>query len=129
MISPSEDKTFPLVEPLLSWTSRRQQALSSNVANVDTPGYHAQDYSFETELSASLAMNTTSARHITPVQETPSARVFEVGTKEKANGNNVDMDRELTEMAKNGLQYVTLVQYLSQKLRTLRSAISDGGKV
>jgi flagellar basal body rod protein FlgB len=41
----------------------------------------------------------------------------------------VDLDREMTELSKNGLQYIALVQYLNQKLRTLRSAITDGGRI
>ncbi len=35
----------------------------------------------------------------------------------------------MTEITKNGLQYITLVQYLNQKIRTLRAAINEGGKV
>jgi flagellar basal-body rod protein FlgB len=129
MISPSEDRNFPVLQDLLSWTSKRQQALGSNVANLDTPGYRAQDYSFEQELASSIVMTSTSPKHITPIQESSNARLFEVETREKPNGNNVDIDRELTEITKNGVQYLTLVQYLNQKIRTLRSSITDGGKV
>jgi flagellar basal-body rod protein FlgB len=129
MITPSEDRNFPILQDLLSWTSKRQQALGSNVANLDTPGYRAQDYSFEQELASSIVMTSTSPRHITPIQESSSARVFDVDSREKPNGNNVDIDRELTEITKNGVQYLTLVQYLNQKIRTLRSSITDGGKV
>ena len=129
MISPSEDRNFPILQDLLSWTSKRQQALGSNVANLDTPGYRAQDYSFEQELASSIVMAATSSRHITPIKESSNARLFDVETREKPNGNNVDIDRELTEITKNGVQYLTLVQYLNQKIRTLRSSITDGGKV
>jgi len=130
MIGPSQDKTFPKMEGLLSWTSKRQQALSSNIANKDTPGYQAKDFTFETELALSVDLVSTSPKHIAPVhQETSDARVIEVGTQVKANGNNVDIERELTEITKNGVQYLTLVQYLNSKIRTMRSAITDGGKV
>ena len=128
MISPSEDRTFPVMQDLMTWTSKRQQALSSNIANMDTPGYHAKDYSFEEQLASSVRLTTTSPRHITRVEDNANARSFEVGTDEKPNGNNVDIDRELTEITKNGVQYITLVQYLNQKIRTLRSAITDGGR-
>ena len=129
MISPSEDRTFPVLQDLLSWTSKRQQALASNVANLDTPGYRARDYSFESELAgAGIAMTTTSPNHLKPVAETTDARVFEVGSTAKPNGNNVDIDREMTEITKNGVQYLTLVQYLNHKIRTLRAAVTDGGK-
>src|SRR5437762_7576899 len=128
MINPTDGPLFPALEDLLSWTSKRQQALAANVANLDTPGYRAKDYSFEQELS-SLAMNATSKGHIKPMDDTTTARVFDVGTTEKPNGNNVDLEREMTEITKNGMQYITLVQYLNQKIRSLRAAINEGGKV
>lgn len=123
-----EDRMFPILENLLSWTSKRQQALASNVANMDTPGYRAKDYSFEQEMET-LNMAATSGQHIQPVHDSSQARMYEVATKTKINGNNVDLERELTEITKNGLQYITLVQYLNQKLRTLRASIIEGGKV
>ena len=128
MILPSEDRTFPKLEDLLTRASKRQQALSANIANLDTPGYRAKDYSFQDAL-ASIAMKKTSERHFGTVQDTTSARVIDVGTADKPNGNNVDIERELTEITKNGMEYVTLVEYLTQKIRTLRSAITEGGKV
>lgn len=123
-----DDKMFPVLEDLLSWTSRRQQALAANVANLDTPGYRAKDYTFQQELQ-SLNMTVTSGKHIAPVEDTSAARMVEVDTNVKPNGNSVNLERELTEITKNGLQYVTLVQYLNQRLRTLRAAIIEGGKV
>src|SRR5437773_7544456 len=107
MITPTGDRMFPELENLLTWTSKRQQALAANVANLDTPGYRSKDFSFQSEL-ASLAMQATSGKHLTPVEDTSSARVYDVGTQEKPNGNNVDIEREMTEITKNGLQYITL---------------------
>jgi len=127
-MDPTGGPLFPALENLLSYASKRQQALGANLANIDTPGYRSTDYSFEQEL-ASINMAATSGKHITLQDDTPSARQYEVDTKAKPNGNNVDLDREMTEISKNGLQYVTLVQYLNQKIRTLRTAITDGGKV
>lgn len=127
MIQPGDDQVFPALDNLLSWTTKRQQALAANVANMDTPGYHAKDYSFQEQLT-SLTLETTSPNHIAPIQDTTTAQVYEVGTKEKLNGNNVDIEREMTEISKNGLQYLTLLQYLNQKIRTMREAISEGGK-
>ena len=109
-----EDRMFPALENLLTLTSKRQQVLAANVANLDTPGYRAKDITFADQLDENLDV---------------SARVVEVETKEKPNGNNVDLDRELTEITKNGLQYITIVQYLNQRIKTLRAAIVEGGKV
>ena len=128
MINPSDGPVFPALEDLLSWASKRQQALGANLANMDTPGYRAKDYSFEQEL-ASIDLASTSSKHIAPQDDQASARLYEVDSKAKPNGNNVDLEREMSEITKNGLQYITLLQYLNQKIRTLRSAINDGGKV
>lgn len=119
------NKLFPVVENLLDWTAKRQQAISANLANIDTPGYKAKDVSFSAQMKA-LSLDVNSPAHLEPTN-TSGMSVFEVGTKEKQNGNTVDLDREMTELTKNGLQYVALVQFLNQKLRTLRSAIRDGG--
>ena len=64
-----------------------------------------------------------------PPEDTPKTRLYEVGTEEKPNGNTVDLEREMSELTKNGLQYLTLIEYLNQKVKTLRYAISEGGKV
>ena len=127
MIDPSNAPLFPAVEDLLSWTSKRQQALAANIANMDTPGYRAKDYSFEQQL-ATIDLASTSGKHITPLEDTTPARLYEVDTKVKRNGNSVDLEREMKEITKNALQYITLVQYLNQKIKTLRAAISEGGK-
>jgi len=128
MIAPSEDRNFPMLQNLLTWASKRQQALGANIANLDTPGYRAKDYTFEGELGSSLSMIATSEKHLAPFHEDSSARMIEVGGEEKLNGNNVDIERELTEITKNGVEYITMIQYLNHKVRTLRSAINEGGR-
>ena len=106
-----DGKLYPQLEQMLDWTAKRQQALSANIANLDTPGYRAKDVAFSEQLGE--AQLTT----------------YEVATNVKDNGNSVDLDREMTELTKNGLQYIALVQYLNSKLRTLRTSLTEGGKV
>jgi len=120
------EKMFPLIEHMLDLTAKRQQTISANLANIDTPGYRAQDASFSEQLQ-SLTMETSSPRHMSPIDDS-GVRVYEVGGNGKENGNNVDLDREMTELTRNGLQYVALVQFLNQKFKTLRTAITEGGK-
>ena len=122
------DKMFPVVENMLDWAAKRQQTISANLTNIDTPGYRAKDVSFS-EYMQNLGLDTSSSSHLPGFRETSNMRIYEVGAPEKQNGNTVDLDREMTELTKNGLQYIALVQFLNQKIRTLRTAISDGGKV
>jgi flagellar basal-body rod protein FlgB len=53
---------------------------------------------------------------------------YEVAGNADLKDNSVDLDHEMSEITKNGLQYVAMIQFVSQKLKTLRSAISEGGK-
>lgn len=122
--------TTPFVEHALDWTAHRQKVLSSNLANVDTPGFRARDMSFEPAQLHDAPLKTTSAKHIAIPAAEDSVRTFEVETTAvKANGNSVDLDRELSAAVKNGVQYLTLVQFVNQKLRTIRSGISEGGRI
>ena len=112
------------IETQLTVATRRQEALSANIANADTPGYRAQDVEFSEQMQL-LSVSGTSGKHITPLAGNSMVRMFHVDTEVKPNGNSVDMDRELTEVTKNGLEFITLMQFLQNKLRTLRSSISE----
>jgi flagellar basal-body rod protein FlgB len=113
-------------EHMLDLTAKRQQALSANVANADTPGYRATDFSFQEELSA-VQLEATHESHI-KLADDSGVRHYEVHSKVKENGNDVDLERELTELSKNAMKYMTLIQFLNQKIRTLRSSINEGGR-
>ncbi len=106
-----DNRIFPYLESMLDLTARRQQALASNIANMDTPGYKAQDVTFQQELNGAT-----------------TTKVIELGGTMKENGNNVELEKNMTELTKNGLQYLTLVQYMNQKIKTLRSSINEGGR-
>jgi len=46
----------------------------------------------------------------------------------KANGNTVSLESQMIESTSAGLQYITLIQYLNQKLRALRASITESGR-
>jgi flagellar basal-body rod protein FlgB len=51
------------IERMLDFTARRQQALASNIANLDTPGYKAKDVAFQQELSSNMQLTATDPSH------------------------------------------------------------------
>jgi flagellar basal-body rod protein FlgB len=125
----------PFVEKMLDVTMRRQEAISSNLANLDTPGYKAKDVVFQQELASSsnqLALASTHSGHITLSSGSSTAnspvQLVDSDAPEKPNGNNVDLDHQMMEMNKNGMQYVMLIQNLGSTIKTLRAAITDGGR-
>jgi flagellar basal-body rod protein FlgB len=105
-----DGKINSFVEARLDFIARRQQLLSKNIANLDTPDYKAQDLKFDEEFASA----------------TSAGEVFTVDRPAKPNGNSVDLEDQMTSLAKNGLEYVLLVQYLNSDIKSLRYAITEG---
>ena len=122
-----DNRLYPAIEDRMDWTARRQQVLSNNIANIDTPGFHSKDVSFSDQLQM-LQVNTPNPKHIAPIGMDSRMQQYEVAGNADLKDNSVDLDREMSELTKNGLQYVAMIQFVSQKLKTLRSAINEGGK-
>lgn len=130
-------KTMQILERSLDAASLRQKVLSNNIANVDTPNFKRSDISFESTLQASLNEDTplirgfrTDPRHI-PIgrpsfSEIRPEIIVESSTTVNNNGNNVDIDSEMTQLAVNQIKYNTLIQDLNGYLARLRSAIQGG---
>ncbi|MGC3991911.1 MAG: flagellar basal body rod protein FlgB [Chthoniobacteraceae bacterium] len=113
---------YQMSKMMLDVSTQRQEALASNIANVDTPGYHRLDVSktFETELQNHFKAGepTASSLHQSVIAADPDAR----GTR--ADGNNVELDNELLKMGSNEMQYETLTEFVSNSLAQLKTAIT-----
>ncbi len=112
----------------LDGLSLRQQAISRNLANVDTPGYKAQTVDFETTLKRmlshddSLPLKITNAGHQTsPTKQVGMTLSDRPGGSSRADENNVDIDVELADMSQVGIQYQAVSQAISKKLAGLKS--------
>ena len=112
----------------LDGLSLRQQAISRNLANIDTPGYQAETVNFEETLkhmidhSSSLPLAITNTSHQVAVSSEPSVSVsMRPGGSFRADQNNVDVDVEMTDMSEAGIQYQAVSQAISQKLLLLKT--------
>ena len=117
--------------------SLRQKVISNNVANVMTPGYRAMKVNFEEEYRATLYpsdtkdtnLSTTNAKHITPPSDKMTFKdVFpNVDYKQSPMNdsglNNVDIDKEMADMAENSLRYEMNTKLLNRRLGSVRNAI------
>ncbi len=114
--------TSPLLQPslerFLEVTSDREQTITSNMANVDTPGYHTKDISFKQTLFQLSDSNGDG--QFTPVVSNVR------GLLERPDGNNVDLDRESLLLARTQLQYSMGTQLIKAKFHQLLSAINGG---
>lgn len=132
------NSSFQALEQALNTATLKQRTISSNIANVDTPHYKSKQVAFQSELKKALKHNPaevesyrTNSKHIPFSTQmgmsNPSAKVVSrPNTLFNHNGNSVDMDYEMAEMAKNQLWYNALTDRMNGKFNGLKTVINDG---
>jgi flagellar basal-body rod protein FlgB len=118
----------------LNGLARRQQAIAGNIANVDTPGYTRNDVSFESQLRGAAGsggrLAATDARHMSAAPGGGSllGSLLDVNqtrsSTSRNDGNDVDIDHEMTQLAETSLRYQLLTQATSSRFITLRDVVS-----
>src|ERR1700757_4718295 len=111
-------------ESYLRLAASRQQIISANMANIDTPGYHTRDIDFQHELSRALdtpLMKTGDGSGT--VQLLPVVRQVP-GLMERPDGNNVNLDREGLLLAETQLQYELGIQLIKTEFHQQLNAIN-----
>ena len=107
-----------------SWT--RNDILANNIANADTPGFKRKDVQFETYLKNAVAgtdsLNETVA-NIDLNELNCTTYTDQANLSYCYDGNNVDINTENVELAKNQLKYYTLMNSMSQEFSRLKSAL------
>jgi len=106
------DSTFSTLERALDARLQRQNVLSGNLANVDTPGFKPKDVDV-TKLVDGVATEA-------------SAVIDAPGASANIDGNEVDVDKTLVSLAENALQYGAAAKAAGKKLAILRYVASDG---
>lgn len=108
------------------WT--RQQAISDNLANIETPGYKSKSVSFEDQLQQQLAeQGRTKLQQIGGIDGVSPVTTVASDETYRADGNGVDLEKENLEMARTELNYMYSLQMVSDEFSRLRTVI-DGGK-
>lgn len=107
-----------LLQGYLKVTSDRQQLIASNIANIDTPGYHSREINFQAAMQQ--AMNEGGEVQLQSVSNEVQ------GLPERPDGNDVNIDRESLLLSQTQLQYQMGVQLIKSEFHRLLSAIKDG---
>jgi len=127
---------FNLMERSLDASALRQKVIANNIANVDTPYFKRSDVVFEEVLQNEMNPSTpsiegyrTDPRHFfignSTNMVTPEIKTDENSTINN-NMNNVDMDYEMSLMAKNQLKYNVLVQQMNSEFKKMHTVL--GGR-
>lgn len=116
-----------------SWM--RNEVINNNIANVDTPNFKASQVEFEDLMAAALgdetdrlAMKADDERHISSLaggaDDVEATVVTDRTTSAGLDGNNVDIENEMAALAKNSIEYYTLVSKVNSEFRKLDTAIN-----
>lgn len=113
------DTVHVALERAIQGAGLRHEALASNLANINTPGYRRQDVDFHTALQAAMpgGRDSVLATEITPAVD-PTAPM-------RPDGNSVDIDAEAANLAQNALEYEALTQVLRVRGDILEIAIGS----
>lgn len=131
------DSDIGLIGRVLDMQLQRQNVISSNMANVKTPGYKARKLNFEEELQAALGLDAkgkmarTDKKHM-PVVFDPKGfgPEWEKAFKPRIihGEDRVDLDKEMALMAKTNLHYSALTSVMRSKFEGLKQIIVEGQK-
>ena len=130
-ISPftSDAETMSALRRSLSLAAARQVVSSSNLANLSTPGYKAQEVDFDEALDQQMGgrMTVTNSRHLTGALQPDSG----IATKDsedgaaRRDGNTVQVDHELLDMTRASGEFARAQTALAAKFRLVRYAINE----
>lgn len=126
------DSTIKTLEHSLNYSSAKNRTISNNIANVDTPNYKAKSVAFSSILDNSihnLAAKQTHPKHIPFTENADNLSFRSISrptTNYNHNGNNVDMDKEMSALAKNQIYYQGLIDRINGKFGSLQKVIRGG---
>ncbi|WP_219838825.1 flagellar basal body rod protein FlgB [Paenibacillus sp. R14(2021)] len=128
---------FSRLQGAVNAAEMRQRVITNNIANVDTPKFKRSEVVFEQMLEQSMGNGISqltgrrnNPRHI-PIGTSTSAPQAQVVTDETSvmnnDVNNVDIDREMSLLAKNQLNYNFYVQQMNHDVKMMRIGIEGRG--
>jgi flagellar basal-body rod protein FlgB len=118
---------FGLATQRLSWLDRRQELLSQNVANTDTPGYHDKDLRpFTAALNQSLSptLAQTDAAHLSGSQDSPWQQDNSARPSERtSDGNSVSLEDQLIKIADTETSHALVTNLYTKYVSLFRLAL------
>ena len=126
-----------LVGKVMNMQLQRQNVVMSNLANVKTPGYKPRVLEFEDELQSALNLDAKGKISRTHENHIPSAfdptsfnATWDSELKPRVvhGEDRVNLDKEMTVMAKTSLQYSTMATIMKSSFDGIKQIITEGGK-
>jgi flagellar basal-body rod protein FlgB len=118
------DTTMVGLQRAMSGAQLRQQVLANNLANANTPGFKRSDVDFHDALAQAFDRGNVTTSDLNAIQFGVNT---DSGNSMQADGNDVDVDAEMSNLAQNSLDYQALTSVLTSRIKILQTAIGSGG--
>jgi flagellar basal-body rod protein FlgB len=112
------DTTQLALSKAMVGSTMRQQAIATNIANADTPGYRRVDVDFESALRDAMQTDSPSA-----ISSLSFSQKTDAAAPVQADGNSVDLSTEAATQAMNGLDFEALTQVAATRISILQNAM------
>lgn len=129
------DHTIKTLENLISLSSVRQKVISRNIANVNTEHFKREEVTFDDYLNNGLntPMRATEEKHIGGAVADDFSDLHVKVVKDEAmtfnsGVNNVNIDKEMSDMAENQIMFKFASRRLATHFKTMQDIIKGGGK-
>ncbi len=124
------NSNIQLLEKFIGYCSLKNKTISKNIANIGTENYRREDVNFGSMLQENInnQLKTDNPKHISisPVTETGSDLVTDNKTEGTSEVNNVNIEKEMSELAKNTLDFRFASRKLANHFKEIQSAIRGG---
>lgn len=117
------DIAYDLIKKELDVSALRQSVIANNIANINTKNFKSSDVVFEDKLKDALDEYGEDDNELDSVQ--PEV-VQDNSTSMREDGNNIDIDKEMTDMTQNNIMFDTLVSQLDTKMEIMKYVITEG---
>ncbi|WP_071459438.1 flagellar basal body rod protein FlgB [Bacillus massilinigeriensis] len=124
--------TFSILEKGMDYSSLQQKVISQNIANADTPNYKPKGVAFksfyEEALRNPMEAYKTNVKHFDFQGTSAQSRkiITRSNVNYNANGNGVDLDKEMSNLAGNQIYFNALTDRISGKFNSLQTVIRGG---
>jgi flagellar basal-body rod protein FlgB len=121
------DKTTDALAASLQMRQVRHNVTSANIANAETPHYHAKKVDFENALASAIETQGVAGDHLGGSQiKNVKAEVYDNPDAAVNNdGNTVDLEKEMSALSENSIMYKSALQLINKKMAALKYALGE----
>ena len=127
--------TIKQLENLLNYSAEKNKVIAKNISNISTEGYNREDIVFKKMLdeNSNATLRTSNTKHLPVISMNgKSEKGFDIVYDNSIDGtsgmNNVNIEREMSELAENTLRFKFASKKVSDYYKSIQNVIRGGGR-